>query len=83
MRLLVFTQKLDSGDPVLGFFHTWLKELASRLESIEVICLEMGVFNLPKNVTVYSLGKEPQYLSATWDGVWKIFAKIKYLVNNI
>ena len=58
MRLLIFTQKVDRDDPVLGFFHTWIKKLASKAESVSVICLEKGGFDLPPNVTVYSLGKE-------------------------
>ena len=58
MRLLIITQKVNKNDPVLGFFHTWIKELATKFESIEVICLEKGHFDLPQNVTVYSLGKE-------------------------
>lgn len=69
MKLLIFTQKVDSLDPTLGFFHTWIKEIASRIESVEVICLQKGSFDLPTNVTVYSLGKE------------KGTSKLGYIVN--
>jgi len=58
MRLLIFTQKVDSQDPILGFFCGWISALSKKIESIHVICLEEGKHNLPKNVTVYSLGKE-------------------------
>lgn len=58
MRLLILTQVVDSTDPVLGFFHRWLEELAPRYERIEVICLREGVHALPENVRVHSLGKE-------------------------
>ena len=58
MRLLIITQKVDMDDPVLGFFHTWIVKLASKFESITVICLEIGRFNLPTNVKIFSLGKE-------------------------
>lgn len=58
MKILVFTQKVVREDPVLGFFHTWITQLSKKYDSIEVICLEKGDFDLPKNVTVYSLGKE-------------------------
>jgi glycosyltransferase involved in cell wall biosynthesis len=58
MKLLVFTQKIDRNDSVLGFFHNWLSEFARKSEFITVICLEVGEVNLPKNVSVYSLGKE-------------------------
>jgi len=58
MKLLVVTQTVDRNDPILGFFHHWLEELAKRFESIEVICLAEGEHQLPDNVRVYSLGKE-------------------------
>jgi glycosyltransferase involved in cell wall biosynthesis len=58
MKLLVFTQTIDKNDSVLGFFHDWVAKMSEKCESIEVICLSKGDFDLPKNVTVYSLGKE-------------------------
>lgn len=58
MRLLVITQKVDSKDANLGFFHVWLSKLAEKSEHVYVICLEKGPCDLPKNVTVLSLGKE-------------------------
>ncbi|MFA6270461.1 MAG: glycosyltransferase family 4 protein [Candidatus Paceibacterota bacterium] len=58
MRLLIVTQKVDKEDPVLGFFHNWIIALSKKFEKISVICLEKGVFDLPENVKVYSLGKE-------------------------
>ena len=58
MKLLIFTQKVDKNDSTLGFFHTWIKEFAKKAESITVICLEKGEFDLSNNVTIYSLGKE-------------------------
>ena len=58
MRLLIVTQVVDRTDPVLGFFHGWLTELATRFEHLEVICLYEGIHDLPSNVRVHSLGKE-------------------------
>lgn len=65
MRLLLCTQILDRTDPILGFFHEWVRECALQCESVEVICLKEGVHDLPKNVRVHSLGKErgaPRFL---------------------
>lgn len=76
MKILVFTQKVDKNDPVLGFFHGWINEIAKKSESVEVICLEKGEYDLPDNVTVYSLGKE--------NGVSKlayVFNFYKYLIS--
>ncbi len=69
MKLLVFTQKVDKNDPILGFFHTWIEKMAEKAESISVICLSKGEYSLPNNVTVYSLGKENK------------FGRIKYIIN--
>lgn len=58
MKLLIVTQKIDKNDPILGFFHRWVEEFAKNVESVKVICLEKGSYDLPENVEVYSLGKE-------------------------
>src|SRR3989344_3744479 len=58
MRLLILTQKVAKNDPVLGFFHRWIKEFAKNFEKVTVICLEKDGYSLPANVSVLSLGKE-------------------------
>ncbi len=58
MRLLVFTQHVGTDNPVLGFFHDWLIEFAKGVEHLTVIGLSVGQYDLPKNVSVLSLGKE-------------------------
>ncbi len=57
LSLLFITQKVSSEDPVLGFVHGWLLEFAKEMD-VTVICLERGPHRLPKNVRVFSLGKE-------------------------
>lgn len=69
MRLLICTQKIDRNDPILGFFHLWVEELSKHYEKVSVVCLGKGNFDLPKNVSVYSLGKESGK------------SRIKYLYN--
>lgn len=75
MRLLICTQAVDTEDPLLGFFHTWIERLAPSFESVDVICLKKGTYALPPNVRVYSLGKET--------AITKIrgFLRIKYAVR--
>jgi len=58
MKLLILTQKVDQADPILGFFHEWIREFSKNCQSVIVICLEKGSFDLPPNVKVVSLGKE-------------------------
>ncbi len=76
MKLLIVTQTVDYGDPVLGFFVRWIEEFAKHAERIEVICLKEGLpagqagkHELPANVRVYSLGKE------------KGVSRVKYALN--
>jgi glycosyltransferase involved in cell wall biosynthesis len=69
MKLLILTQKVNKNDPILGFFHRWLEELSKKFEKITVICLEEGDHDLPKNVKVFSLGKESGR------------SKLKYIIN--
>ncbi len=57
-RLLVFTQAIDTKDPVLGFFHGWLRAFAAKFPHIHAVGLRVGAHDVPANVQVYSLGKE-------------------------
>lgn len=70
-RLLIITQKVDQNDDLLGFFVDWLKEFAKHFEHISVITLGVGSYELPKNVAVYSCGKE--------HNVWRPFRWIRFL----
>lgn len=61
MKLLIITQKVNKDDPILGFFHGWIKEFSKHFEFITTICLEKGEYDLPANVKVLSLGKEESF----------------------
>lgn len=76
MKLLIITQKVDREDSVLGFFHRWIEEFSKHAESVIVICLYKGVYSLPPNVKVLSLGKEVresriQYVTRFYSYIWK------------
>ena len=76
MKLLIVTQKVDINDPILGFFHRWIIEFAKHFESIVVICLELGIYELPENVRVLSLGKENKvsrmsYIRNFYSYIWR------------
>lgn len=68
-KLLFITQKVDKDDNLLGFVHDWISELSKNFDSVLVICLQSGAYELPSGVRVLSLGKER--------GISKIF----YLFN--
>ena len=71
MRLLIYTQKVDKNDPVLGFFHQWIEEFAEHLDALEVVCLEKGEYTLPGNARVTSLGREEGKGRMTY--VWRFY----------
>ncbi|MGH7175319.1 MAG: glycosyltransferase [Minisyncoccia bacterium] len=73
MKLLICTQAVDENDPVLGFFARWIEEFSKHSESVEVICLKAGRFNLPENVRVHSLGKERGVTSRAAHA-WRFFS---------
>lgn len=54
----MITQKVDRDDSVLGIYHEWIREMALKVDVLNVICLYKGSFDLPKNVHVFSLEKE-------------------------
>lgn len=58
MKLLIVTQVVDAADDLLGAFHRWIFRFSEVFESVEVVCLRKGTYDLPKNVRVHSLGKE-------------------------
>ncbi len=76
MNILIVTQKIDINDDVLGFFHRWVEEFAKHCEQVTVICLCKGEYDLPKNVKVFSLGKEDgasrlKYLARFYKYIWQ------------
>ena len=79
MNLLIFTQKIDSEDPVLGFFHHWVEKLAQHFSRTTVICLQKGMVRLPPEIAVRSLGKEVRpsrwaYLRKFYHDIWSLRA---------
>ena len=61
VRLLIFNLATDADDPILGFATHWISALAKRVEFIHVITMRAGRVEVPKNVHVYSVGKEKAY----------------------
>ncbi len=57
-NILITTQRVDTQDPILHFFLDWIREFAKHYDTVYVVCLQKGIFDLPKNVVVLSLGKE-------------------------
>lgn len=60
MKLLIVTQALDQKDPILGFFHRWIREFSEHCEKMTVIAQRVGEYDLPETIDVLSLEKEKQ-----------------------
>ena len=58
MRLLLFNLATDADDPVLGFTSAWIRALAARCASVDVVTMRAGRIEMPDNVRVHSVGKE-------------------------
>jgi glycosyltransferase involved in cell wall biosynthesis len=71
MKLLVVTPKIDKDDENLGAFYYWFEEFAKRCEKVVVIADAVGNCAFPKNLTVYSLGKEKN--RARFFRLWKFW----------
>jgi len=77
MKILILTQVVDRNDSVLGFFHRWIIVFSKQFEHIYVICLRKGEYDLPDNVSVFSLGKEEglsraRYILNFYRFLWKL-----------
>ena len=57
-NLLLFNLATDTQHPILGFTTQWIRELAARVESIDVITMRAGKIDVPENVRVHSVGAE-------------------------
>lgn len=58
MNLLLFNLMTDIDHPILGFTTQWIRALATRVRSIEVITMRTGRVEVPQNVRVHSVGAE-------------------------
>ncbi len=78
MKILILTQKVDKNDDVLGFSHGWIAEFAKHCEKVTVVALGVGECDLPRNVEIFSLGKENISQKSK---VHKVESKLKYIFN--
>lgn len=61
MNLLLFNLVTDADHPILGFTTHWIRELATRVDRVEVITMRSGRIETPSNVQVHSVGAERGY----------------------
>lgn len=83
LRLLLFNLMTDEADPVLGFAAGWIRELAARCETVDVITMYRGEYQLPPNVRVFSAGRErglgkPQRLARFYRHLLRLLRERRY-----
>lgn len=84
MNLLILTQILDLDDSNLGFFHEWVLKLSQKCDHVYIICLKKGKYCLPKNVSVFSLGKEHGVSKVVYIyRFYKYIFKLIYRYDNV
>lgn len=82
MNILVFTLAVDETHVTLGFAVRILRALAARFESIDVVTMYEGTYDLPPNVRVRSVGRErgtskPQRFFAFYKHVFAVVRERK------
>lgn len=71
-RLLVTVQAVDLDDALMGFFHEWLVAASTQFDTITVLALRVGRYQLPANITVIPL--RPKESRSRWTAllmVWR------------
>jgi len=51
----MITPRIDSQHDILGFTHAWVKNISKNVEKLYIITLELGPYDLPGNVEIYTL----------------------------
>ncbi|TSC91539.1 MAG: glycosyltransferase [Parcubacteria group bacterium Licking1014_17] len=78
MKLLIFVNKLDENDDLLGFFPGWVYGLARNMEKISVITQHAGRFENHPNIAVYSLDKKNNpSLVGRMLGYWRLLWRLR------
>lgn len=77
LNILVFTQKVDINDDVLGAFYYWWEKLALKVNRLNIVCLFEGKHSLPDNVKVFSLGKESGRSRLKY--IWRVYKYFRAL----
>ncbi|TKT72403.1 glycosyltransferase family 4 protein [Afipia massiliensis] len=57
----MFNLAVDAEHVTLGFGLKWIEALSRRFTHIDIVTMTAGKFSLPKNVTVWSVGREKGY----------------------
>jgi glycosyltransferase involved in cell wall biosynthesis len=81
MHILMLTRRVDQADWLAGFTHTWIDRLARQVNFVNVICLELGDYDLPANVRVQSMGKERGYSRP--HELWEFRRAIRPIIRDV
>jgi glycosyltransferase involved in cell wall biosynthesis len=80
MRLLLLNLRTDADDTALGFTTAWINDIATHVESVDVITMHAGRLAVAPNVRVYSLGRESGTSRA--QRVWRFYRLVFMLTRR-
>ena len=75
--LWVFNLETDLNSDVLAAAHDWIEEFALNFDEIRVYSTHVGLFNLPKNVSVNEIGGGSAFVKMV--GLWRLLKLIPIL----
>lgn len=55
MKLLLYNLSVNKKNPALSFTTDWIEELSKKFNEIDILTLDIGEYDLPKNVNVFSI----------------------------
>ena len=79
-NLLLFNLATDAQDPLLAFACSWLNALGPHFDQIDVVTMRAGEFNLAKNISVHTLGKEKG--ASEIQRLWGFYRYLYVLLRN-
>ena len=84
-KLLIFVNKFDEDDDLLGFFVGWINELAKHPLDIVVVTQHAGRYNCPSNVRVVDIDKKSnpssiQRVLKFWKVLWQNRANYSHVI---
>lgn len=74
MKLIIFTQKVDSSDANLGFFTEWLKTFSVNCQFLTVVCWHYSGEEIAENTKIIAVKNKIL--------IWRVFEVLRIFIQN-
>ena len=86
MNVLYFNLSIDKNDAPLAFGIDWVDNFSQTAERVDVLTFRQGEYELPSNVTVYSISRSSRFKAISrlltvirfYRVLWKLLRSFKY-----